>query len=120
MTLVSEARTVVGVTHPRDARSPEATPCPVSVPTNDAASAKSLCLNGLHEPAKGLARTRRSLRALAKRRIADLHVEVCVGPWSLGWFGDADGRRLMRAPSRAPRSINKAQPACKTGEVRKR
>ncbi|GAS87489.1 copper-containing amine oxidase [Mycolicibacterium brisbanense] len=97
MTLVSEARTVVGNT-----------------------SAESLCLNGdgLREPAKGLARTRKSLRALAKRRIADLHVEVCVGPWSLGWFGDADGRRLMRAPSRAPRSINKAQLAC--SDVRKR
>lgn len=122
MTLISEARTAMGVAPPRDPLSPEATPCAVSVPEGGPAAAESSCFTGgeLHEPAKSLARTRRSLRALAKRRITDLHLEVCVGPWSLGWFGDADGRRLMRAPSRAPRSINKGQLACRTSEVRNR
>lgn len=121
MTLVSEARTAMGVAPPRDPLSPEATPGAVYVPEDGPAAAKSSFTSGeLHEPAKRLARTRRSLRALAKRRITDLHLEVCVGPWSLGWFGDADGRRLMRAPSRAPRSINDAQLACRTSEVRNR
>lgn len=42
----------------------------------------------------------------ARRRMT-LHLEVSVGPWSFCWFGDAEGRRLMRAQSCASRTVNK-------------
>lgn len=123
MTLVSEACTAVGVLHPWDPLSREAIPLAALLPKDGPAAAESLCCTGdeLDEPAKRLARTCRSLRALAERGITSLHLEVCVGPWSLAWFGDADGRRLMRAPSRAHWSVNKLQLACfKTCELRNR